>query len=118
MNARGFSLAEVMIAIVILAIGVIALGMSAGAITTMTAEGGRASEAASVAASRIETLRRQGCASMASGSATTGAYSETWRVTSPSTLLRNVTVQISYNTGRRTRSATFSTQVSCASQVQ
>lgn len=118
MSERGFSLTEVMIAVVILAVGVIALAMSAGAITRMTLQGGQTGAAAGVAASRIELLRATPCASLSSGTATTGRYSEVWRVTTENTNLRMVTVQVSYNTRSGTRSATFSTKISCAPAAQ
>jgi prepilin-type N-terminal cleavage/methylation domain-containing protein len=118
MNDRGFSLTEVMVAIVILAVGVIALAASAGAITRMTTQGGRTGGASSVAASRIEILRGTPCASLASGNTTTGRYAVRWVVSTVNTNLRTATVQVSYNAGTSARSATFSTQISCAPAAQ
>lgn len=118
MNNRGFSLTEVMVAIMILAVGVIALAMSAGAITKMTTQGGRTGGAASVASSRFEILRATPCASLASGNATTGRYTERWVVTTVNTNLRTAAVQVSYNTGTTTRSATFTTRINCAPAAQ
>ena len=117
MKARGFSLVEVIVAIVILAVGVLGLAASAGAIIRMYAEGGRVSGAAATAESRFEQLRSGVCTTMASGSATTGDYTESWTVTSPATLLRNVSLTITYRTGRGTRSTTFVTQISCAPSI-
>lgn len=116
---RGFSLVEVMIAMVILTVGVLALAASAGQITRLTSEGVRAAGAAAVAGSRLETLRSTACAALTSGSATTGAYTEAWRVITPASALfsREITVVISYSNGRTTRYATYVTERSCAPQA-
>jgi len=114
---RGFSLVEVVVAILILTVGVLGLAASAGTITRLTAEGGRAGGAAAVAEARFETLRGTPCASLASGSATSGKYTEAWRVITESTLLRTVIVSVSYNTGRATRTVDFTSQISCAPSI-
>ena len=108
MSNRGFSLIEVVVAMVILTVGVLALAASAGAISRLSAEGGRSSEAATVASSRLERLRATTCANMVSGSATSGPISEVWRVTTPSAapFAREITLVVSYPYGRGTRSAT------------
>ena len=113
-NERGFSLAEVMIAMVILTVGVLGIAAASASITRMSTEGGRSGGAAAVAASRIEVLNATPCASLPStGSATTGAYTETWRVTSTG-LLRTIDVSVSYSTGRATRTSTYVAYISCA----
>jgi len=113
---RGFSLVEVVVAMVILTVGVLGLAASAGAITRLTSEGVRQAGAAAVASSRIETLRATDCAALASGSATTGAYSEAWRIFTPpaAPFSRHITVVVSYRHGRGTRYSTYVTERSCA----
>ena len=114
MNERGFSLAEVMIAMVILTVGVLGIAASSAAITRMTAEGGRQGGSAAVAESRIELLTATPCASIVStGSATTGKFTETWTVTTAG-LLNTVTVNVSYPSGRTTRTSTYVAYISCA----
>lgn len=113
-NERGFSLAEVMIAMVILTVGVLGIAASSAAITKMTAEGGRSSGAAAVAESRIESLTATPCASLATGgSATSGKFTESWRVTANG-LLRTVEVSVSYPAGTSTRTSTYVAYISCA----
>jgi prepilin-type N-terminal cleavage/methylation domain-containing protein len=117
-NERGFSMAEVMIAMVILTVGVLGIAASSGAITRMTAEGGRGGGSAAVAESRIETIMATPCASITStGSATAGKFTESWTVTT-SGLLRTVTETVTYPTGRSTRSATYVAYKSCAPKAQ
>lgn len=120
MKNRGFSLVEVMVAMVVLTIGVLGLAASAGAITRLTSEGVRAAGASAVAASRFETLRAQTCTAMtASGSVVNGPYTEVWRVTTPAgaAFSREITVVVSYSNGRRTRYVTYVTERSCAPQA-
>ena len=113
-NERGFSLAEVMIAMVILTVGVLGIAAASAGITRMSSEGGRSGGAAAVAASRIEAINATPCASIpTSGSATTGKFTETWRVTA-SGLLRTIDVSVSYTDGRKTRTSTYVAYVSCA----
>ena len=113
-NERGFSMAEVMIAMVILTVGVLGIAASSAAITRMTAEGGRGGGSAAVAESRIESLTAVPCASMTStGSATTGKFTESWTVTTAN-LLRTITVTVTYPQGRGTRTSTYVAYRSCA----
>jgi prepilin-type N-terminal cleavage/methylation domain-containing protein len=113
-NERGFSLAEVMIAMVILTVGVLGIAASSAAITRMSTEGGTSGGAAAVAASRIEVLNATPCATIPStGSATTGRFTEAWRVTATG-LLREIEVAVSYSTGRKTRTSTYTAYISCA----
>ncbi len=116
MKKRGFSLIEVMVAMVILSVGVIGLAASATAITRMTGEGGRSGGAAAVASTRFEQLRATACASLANGTATSGKYSESWTVSSSGQLV-TVTETVTYVGSRVSRSAVFTTYISCAPSV-
>jgi prepilin-type N-terminal cleavage/methylation domain-containing protein len=114
MNQRGFSLAEVMIAMVILSVGVLGVAASSAGITKMTAEGGRSGGSAAVAESRIEALTAIPCASLtSSGTATTGKFTESWTITT-SNLLRTITETVTYPAGSATRTATYIAYISCA----
>lgn len=113
---RGFSLVEVVVAMIILTVGVLGLAASAGAISRLSSEGVRSSGAAMVAGSRLELLRATACPLLANGSATTGAYTEAWRIVTPADapFARTVTLVVSYPYGRGTRSSTYITEISCA----
>lgn len=60
-SERGFTLVEVIIAIVVLTVGLLGLVTTAALVTRMIARGQRAAVAASFAAQRMEQLRAQGC---------------------------------------------------------
>ena len=124
MSRPGFSLVEVMIAIVILTTGVLALAATSANVIRLTSLGNRLGGSAVIAEGRLELLRSQAapttptnaCASLTSGSTVEGPYTETWTVTTPSgaAVLRNVVLTVAYQTGRSTRTDTYSTTISCA----
>ncbi len=114
MNRRGFSLIEVMVAMIILSVGVLAVAAASGYITKLMAEGGRSGGSAAVAESRIEQLTATPCANLSTtGSATTGKFTESWTVTTAN-LLRTITETVSYPAGKTTRTATYVAYISCA----
>jgi prepilin-type N-terminal cleavage/methylation domain-containing protein len=116
---RGFSLIEVLIAMVILTIGVIGLAATSRAITQMSGSGIRSAESAALANARLDVLRATDCAALTSGSETVGAYTLAWRVRTHATYsqLREVELVVRYNEPGSTRTALYETQISCASPV-
>lgn len=110
----GFTIVEVLIAIVILSAGILALASSGALITRMIAQGQRYSQAAELANKRFETLRSSSCSALASsGSATSGQFREAWTVTTVGSGGRRFTVVIQSPTGTGTRTDTFSTVRFC-----
>ena len=69
-NERGFTIIEVIIAIIVLTAGILALGGTSALVTRMIARANRAAAAASFAAERMETLRPQACIARNNGSDT------------------------------------------------
>jgi prepilin-type N-terminal cleavage/methylation domain-containing protein len=112
MTRKGFTLVELMIAIIILTTGILALAGTAGAITRMLSGGGRLGGSAVTAEGRFELLRATPCASLASGSAVEGPYTVAWTVTT-SGYLRTIGLTVSYATGRGTRTDSYQTTISC-----
>ncbi|MGB7212809.1 MAG: prepilin-type N-terminal cleavage/methylation domain-containing protein [Gemmatimonadales bacterium] len=117
----GFTITEVMIAVVILGVGVLALAGGAAAATRMLGQGQRTTNAAAVGAARLERLRRAAnatnprCtnASFASGNGTTNNVTETWTV--PTTgIARTVLEVITYRKYNGSITDTLATIVSCA----
>ena len=117
----GFTITEVMIAVVILGIGVLALAGGSAAATRMLGQGQRTTNATAVAAARIERLRRAANAtnprctsgSFASGTATTNNVSEAWTVPT-SGIARTVIEVVTYKKYNGTSTDTLATIVSCA----
>jgi prepilin-type N-terminal cleavage/methylation domain-containing protein len=114
MNERGFSLIEVIAAMIILTVGVLGMAASTTAITRMTSQGALTGNAAAVAGSRFDVLRATPCGSLAaSGTATAKKFNESWTVTTSGNL-RMVIDSVTYVASRNTRTNAFSTVISCA----
>lgn len=115
---RGFSLVEVIAAMVILTIGVLGLAASAAAVGRLTTEGARMSGAALAASSKFEALRAGGCTLMAGGSdiSPAGRYNRSWTVTTTGNK-KTITLTIAYSNGRKTRTTVYVTEVSCLAQA-
>ena len=82
-NRDGFTLVEVMVAIVILAVGILGLAATASVVTKQMTGAVHQSVAANVAYSRMEHIRSSDCMVMkdsASGSAVTRNVSERWAI--------------------------------------
>jgi prepilin-type N-terminal cleavage/methylation domain-containing protein len=67
-HGDGFTLVELMIAIVVLAFGLLGLAATAVLVTRMIARGHRAAVAATFAGQRLERLRAEGCRDRTPGS--------------------------------------------------
>lgn len=85
MNAKGFTVVEVIVAIMILSVGLLGLASSAALVSRMIGEGGNYNESATIATQRMEILRSQAvpgtrCADVAGGSARDGSYQVAWQV--------------------------------------
>lgn len=120
-DRSGFTITEVMIAVVILGIGVLALAGGSAAATRMVAQGQRTTNATAVAAARLERLRRAAngtnprctATAFASGSGTTNGVTEAWTVPT-SGIARTVFDVITYKKYNGTITDTLVTIVSCA----
>ncbi len=60
-NENGFTILEIMIAVVVLMVGVLGLVMTAALTTRMMGRANRAQQAAAYASKRMETMRSQAC---------------------------------------------------------
>jgi prepilin-type N-terminal cleavage/methylation domain-containing protein len=111
-NRRGFTLVELVVAILVITIGVIGLASTAGAVTRQMGGGRRMLVASSVARTRLEWLAAQNCTTLANGSATTRGVAESWTVT-PGTRSVNVQLGVTYVTTRGNRTQSYSTWIPC-----
>ena len=74
----GFTLVEMMVAVVILAVGLLALVSTSGYVARQVGGGAQQGIAASVIQSRVETLRSIPCDSIKTGNAVTRRVTERW----------------------------------------
>lgn len=114
----GFTLVEVVVAIVILSVGVVAVAGTFGSSARMVGQGWRFTRAAAIASQRIETLRRQAnstsprCTALAGGTQTSGNITQTWTVT-PNGSLRNISVIVRMPRARAASVDTVRTTLEC-----
>src|SRR5437899_12309848 len=116
---QGFTIVEVIVAILVLTIGLLALVTSAALVTRMIGRGQRSAVAAQYAQRRLEMLRASGCNSQAGGSevlmcTSTPVDSITWRFANTSPKHWQSVVRSTYPTalGKWTTDRT-ETQISC-----
>lgn len=111
---RGFTIVEVIIAMIVLTVGLLGLVSTAALTTRMISQGQRYSVAAALANQRFEILRATPCASMAGGSNTEGNVQVAWTVTAiQANRARQSTVSVTSPTGRGTRTDQFQTIIYC-----
>jgi prepilin-type N-terminal cleavage/methylation domain-containing protein len=117
----GFTLIEVLVAVLVLGVGIIALvGTSAG-VTRMIGRGKIETRAAQAASSRMETLRLAAAATSprcsdpgfaSGGPVLTGGMAESW-IVPPTGTVRRIRVIVTYLTPRGTREAALETALTC-----
>jgi prepilin-type N-terminal cleavage/methylation domain-containing protein len=120
-SASGFTLVEVLVAIVVLGIGIVALVGSSAMVTRMIGRGKVETSAAQAASRRIEILRlaansttpRCTAAGFANGGpVTTNGVTESWTVPVAGKV-RSVQVNVTYRTVQGTRTASLLTRIEC-----
>ena len=122
-SQAGFTLVEVLIAVMVLGVGITALAGSSAMVTRMISRGQMSTRAAQVAQQRLETLRLLAysttphCTSgqFANGSTTNNPLrvNESWTIAANGAL-RNLSVTVTYGAARgRTVSNTLTTSIKC-----
>ena len=107
MTARkGFTLIELMVAMMVLTVALLGLAASSAAAIQMIGAGGRHTLAASVAQSRFEMLRRGSCANLTGGSSITRGVTEIWQIDSVRASAF-ITARLTFHTRRGPRTQTF-----------
>jgi len=120
-SARGFTLIEVLVAIVLLTVGVMTLLGSSALVSRMIGRGRGSTVAVQVATARLERLRRVAasttpkCTSpqFVSDSTTTAGVAERWIVEPGAGLSRRVSVILAYRDPRGPVRDTLRTTVLC-----
>jgi prepilin-type N-terminal cleavage/methylation domain-containing protein len=120
-SESGFTLVEVLVAIVVLSVGVMALAGSTAMVTRMIGRGKVETRVAQAASRRIEGLRmaalsttpRCTAGTFASGGpVTANGLTESWTVPAAGKV-RSVQVNVIYRTVRGPRTATIQTRIDC-----
>ena len=108
----GFTLVEVIVAMLIFTVGLLAMAGTAGMVVRQMGDSNRMTVASAVARSRIEQLRLAPCTLGMSGSATTRGVTEAWRLT-PMVRSSRIDVTVSFTTKNGTRSQSYRSMVPC-----
>ncbi len=118
-NERGFTIIEVIIAIIVLTIGLLGLTSTAALTTRMLGRGQRSAVAASFAAQRMELARRVACQAQNSGADTlyrgsTWVAYNTWTWTNLGNSTWQMRLVSNYKTTKdKMRADTLETEISC-----
>ena len=117
----GFTVAEVLVAVVVLSVGILALAGSAALTSRMVGRGQHATSIGLAAASRVERLRQVAfstappcsAAEWRSGSASGAGLDESWELLDPSGPVRRVMLVLRSRHATGTSSDTVFTAVLC-----
>ena len=93
---RGFTIIELVVAIIIMTVGVLALATGSAGVARQMRAGNQSAVAATVGQARLENIRSLGCSSLSNGTATTRGMSEKWAVVWISARARVVTESVTY----------------------
>jgi type II secretion system protein I len=111
-SQQGFTLVELLVAVVILSVGLLALASSSAVMMTQLGDSQSKTLAASVAETRFERIRATACASRTSGSAVSRGISETW-TRWPLARADDVTVTVQLTSLHKTQTKTFQSYLPC-----
>jgi len=111
----GFTLLEMMVAVVILTVGMLGLVSTSAVITRQVGGGAAQTVASQVIANRLEKFRSLGCSQISSGSETTRGISERWTTGAKVNRVLFVVDTITYSVAGSSRPKTlaFSIAVPC-----
>lgn len=109
----GFTLVEVMVAMLIFTIGLLGLATTSAVVVKQMGDAGRMGVASTIAQSRMEKLRVANCkTAVPATSNTTRGVTETWTVT-PQTRSTRIDVTVSYSTRNGLRSQSYRSTIPC-----
>ena len=111
-DRKGFTLVELMVAMMLMSVGLFALASSSAVIVRQMGEASSMNIASSVAQTRVERLRTATCTAAATGTGTTRGITESWTLT-PMTRSAELAVTVTYTTKRGSRSQTYTSMVPC-----
>lgn len=118
-NQSGFTIIEIIIAIIVLTVGVLGMVTTAALVTRMIARGQRSAEASAFAARRLERERVAACAAQNDGTETlsrgsTVVATNRWTYTNLGNLNYRLKIVSTYRTTKnKSRSDSTETTISC-----
>lgn len=118
-SKSGFTIVEVLIAIIVLTVGILGMVTTSALVTRMIARGQRTAVAAQFAAQRFERLRVSGCANQVAGADTLKRGSSwvainTWSFTDAGNQTFRILMTSKYKTQKnKTRTQTLETSITC-----
>jgi prepilin-type N-terminal cleavage/methylation domain-containing protein len=119
-NERGFTIVEVIIAMIVLTVGLLGLVATSALVTRMIARGQRSANAANFASKRLELLRVTGCTAQTAGKDTlytqsgTAIATNSWVFTNSANSHWAVVDTLRYQTSKGAwRTDIMETQISC-----
>ena len=112
----GFTLVELVVAIVILTVGLLGLASTAAVVTRQMGGGAQQTIAANLATARFESLRASTCTGLAGGTQVTRGITEVWTVASSTTArARVVTDTLKWVVRGRAKRASYTSMIPCLS---
>ena len=108
----GFTIVELIVAVLILSIGVVGLAGTAAVVTKQMTYAKRETTAATIAERRLEQLQAVSCGNMSSSSATTEGMNVAWTVGSTNNNTKTVTITVTTG-GSSSKTYTFGGYVQC-----
>jgi len=111
-SRAGFTIVELIVAMVVFAVGVLGLAATAASVTQLMGGATRQTIAANIAQSRLEKLRASPCATLTSGADTTRGVVSTWTVQAVTRGV-NITETVIFPTKGGNRTRTYKTTLSC-----
>ena len=108
----GFTIVELLVAIVVLTIGVLALAATAGLVAAHVGDGGRLTTSAHAARSALDSLGGLACGRLTGGSSVRGGITVRWAVARDS-LAAEISATAGSELRRRSRTDTYRATVPC-----
>ena len=113
-NRRGFTIVEIVVAIVVLSVGLLGLVTTAALVSRMIAQGQRYSLASTLANRRLEKLSAVRCSGMSNGADTVGRIVVTWTVSDVNSGGgKKIVMTVVTPTGRGNHTDLFTSTVAC-----
>jgi type II secretory pathway pseudopilin PulG len=120
-STAGFTIVEVLMAVIVLGVGVVAMAGSSALVTRMIGRGQRATRAGQVAAQRLDSLRliafktTPHCTQVVNGGPVSAlGVTQSWVVTTPNAESRQVRLTLTYkNAAGKTQTETVNTIIGC-----